>query len=126
MKLLVVTVATAAVLASAFPQTTPVLAQGADIGAASRPYPLNGEPLAGSGDRVQSSEKSEGSERSGNASSEKDQTSIGKTSETLFRGHRAGIHRHTHRVVAISHSRHRLLIHRRGHRVVGLSEPSGA
>jgi hypothetical protein len=119
MKLLIVTVAT--VLAAAFPQITPVLAQGADVGAASRPYPLNGGPTTGSDDRGQSSEKSEGTERSGDASSEKSQTRSGKT--TLFRGHHAVIHKHSHHVIAISHSRHHLPIHRRGRHVVALNEP---
>jgi hypothetical protein len=121
MKLFVVTVATATVLASAFPQTTPVLAQGADIGAASRPYPLDGGLPAGSDDRGQSSKKSEGSEQSGDLSSEKSQT-VGKTGKTLFREHHAVSHKHTHRVSALGHPRHHHLIHRRGHRVVALNE----
>jgi len=123
MKLLVVTVATATVLAFAFSQTRPVLAQGGDIGAASRPFPLDGGSSPGSDDRGQSSgERSEGTERSGDVGSEKNQTRIGKTGETLFRGHRAVIHKHSRRVIAISHPRHH---HRRGHRVVELKEPSG-
>jgi hypothetical protein len=125
MKLLVMTVATATILASAFPQTTPVLAQGTDIGAASRPFPLDGGPSAGSDDRGPSSEKSEGTERSGDVSSEKNQTRSEKAGETLSRGHRVAIHKHLHRVIAISHSRHRLPIHHRARHVVALNEPSG-
>lgn|SRR5579871_4548625 len=121
MKLLVLAVATVTVLASAFPQATPVLAQGGDIGAASRPYPLDGGPSAGSDDRGQSSEKSEGAGRSGDVSSEKGPPSSGKTGETQLRGHRVVTHRHSHHVIAISHSRH----HRRGRHVVALNEPSG-
>jgi hypothetical protein len=124
MKLLIVTVATAAVLAFAIPQTTPALAQGADVGAASRPFPLDGGPSAGSDDHGQSSEKSEGSARSGDVSSEKNQTPSGKTGETELRGHRVAIHKHSHRIIAISHSRHHLL-HRHGRHVVTMKESSG-
>jgi hypothetical protein len=122
MKLLVLTVATVTVLASAFPQATPTLAQGADIGAASRPYPLDGGPSAGSDDRGQSSEKSEGAGRSGDVSIEKSPTRSEKAGETLLRGHRVVTHKHSHRVIAVSHSRH----HRRGRHVVALNEPSDA
>ena len=137
MKLLPVTVVTAMVFAFAFYQTLPVLAEGADIGAASRPFPLTGGSLLGSDDRVQSSsEHSEGAERSGDTSSDKSQTHLGKAGETAHRGHRIAIHKRSrrvfalshprHRAFAFSHPRHRLFIHRRGHRFVALNEPSGA
>jgi hypothetical protein len=126
MKLLVATVATATVLTFAFRQAPPVLAQEADIGASSRPFPLNGGSSSRSDDRGQSSgEPSQGTERSGDVSSEKSQTRSETTGETLIRGHRVVIHKHSRRIFALSHSRHRLLIHRHGHRVVALNEPSG-
>jgi hypothetical protein len=123
MKLLVATVATATVLVFAFGQTQPVLAQEADIGAASRPFPLDGGSSPRSDDRGQSSgEQSEGTERSGGVGSEKSQTRTETTGEIGLRGHRVVIHKHSRRVIALSHSRHRLLIHRRGHRIAVLNE----
>jgi hypothetical protein len=123
MKLVAAAVVTATTLAFAFAPTPPVLAQGTDVGAASRPFPLNGEPLAGSESRGQSNgEQPEGTERSGNSDSDKSQVQVGKTGETTFRGHHVGIHKHGRRVLA----RHHFLIHRRGHRVVAVDEPSVA
>jgi hypothetical protein len=125
MKLSAATVVTATVLAFAFPQTPPVLAEGADVGAASRPFPLNDGSSPGAGNRGQShGEQSQGTERSGDVGSEKSQTGIGNAGKTSFRGHR--VHRHGHRhVFALNHPRHHLLIHRRGHRVAALNEPGG-
>jgi hypothetical protein len=123
MKLPVVTVVTATVLAFAFPQIQPVLAQGADIGASSRPFPLDGGSSTGSDSHGQSlGEQSEGAERSGDVSSANSQTSIEKTSaektsETTFRRHRVVIHKRSRRVFAFNPPRHRLPIHRRGHRL---------
>jgi hypothetical protein len=123
MKLAAAAVVTATTLAFAFAPTPPVLAQGADAGAASRPFPLDGGPSPGSESRGQSNgEQSEGAERSGNSGSDKSQTHAGKTGETTFRGRHVGIHKHSRRVLA----RHHFLIHRRGHRVVAVDEPSVA
>jgi hypothetical protein len=114
-----VKVATAMVLAFAFLQTPAVLAQGADIGAASRPFPLNDEPSPGSGNQGQSvGEQSKGAERPGDVSSEKNQTRVGNSRETSSRGHRMATHKRGRRVFALYHPRHRIPIHRRGHRVV--------
>jgi len=127
MKLLVVTVVTATIAAFAFPQTTPVLAQGTDVGAASRPFPLEGGSSPESDNRGQSSgQQSEGTERSGDVSSEKSQTPIGRASETPSRGHRVVVHRHSRRVSALNHAKHHILLRRRGHRVAALNELSGA
>jgi hypothetical protein len=124
MRLLAVTAVTATVLVFALPQTSPVLAQAPDVGAASRPYPLDGGPSSGSDNRGQSSgEQSERTERSGDVSSEKSRTSSGKAGESQHHGGRNAIHRHSHHASAFSHSRHHLLIHRRGHRVAALDEP---
>jgi hypothetical protein len=127
MKSPAVTVATAMVLAFAFLQTPPVLAQGGDIGAASRPFPLDGGPSPGSGNQGQSiGEQSKGAERSGDISSEKNQTRSGNAGETSFRGHRMATHKRGRRVFVLDHPRHRILIHRRGHRFVLLNELCGA
>jgi hypothetical protein len=127
MKSPAVTVATVVVLAFAFLQTSPVQAQGTDIGAASRPFPLNDESSRGSGNQGQSTgEQSKGAERSGDMSPEKSQARSGNAGETSFSGHRMAAHKRGRRVFALNHSRHRILIHRRGHHVVLLNEPSGA
>jgi hypothetical protein len=124
MKLVAVTAVTAAVLAFALPRTPPVLAQASDIGAASRPFPLEGGPPAGSDNHGQSSgEQSEGTERSRDISSEKSQTRVGKAGESPLRGRRAAIHRHG-RHASLYHPRHYFWNHRRGRRVVALNEPS--
>ena len=127
MKSPAVTVATATVLAFALSQTPPVLAQGADVGAASRPFPLDGGPSPGSESQGQSiGEQSKGTERSGDNSSEKNHARVGSTGETSFHGHRIAAHKRGRGVFALNHPRHRILIHRRGHRFVILNEPSGA
>ena len=124
MRLLAVTAVTATVLVFAFPQTSPVLAEASDIGAASRPFPLEGGPPADSENSGQSSDQQSGrTERPAEASSEKNQTSSPKAGEAPIRGHRAAIHRHSRHAFAFNHSRHRLLIHRHGHRVAALDEP---
>jgi len=126
MRLLAVTAVTAAVVVFTFPQTSPVLAQPSDIGAASRPFPLEGGPPAESENSGQSSDQPSGrAERPGEVSSEKSQTSSPKAGEARIHGHRAAIHRHGRHAFAFNHSRHRLLIHRHGHRVAALDEPGG-
>jgi hypothetical protein len=123
MRLLAVTAVTATVLVFAFPQTSPVLAEASDIGAASRPFPLEGGPPADSENSGQSSDQQPGrAERPAEVSSEKSQTSL-KAGEAPIRGRRAAIHRHSRHTFAFNHSRHRLLIHRHGHRVAALDEP---
>ncbi len=124
MRLFAVTAVTATVLVFAFPQTSPVLAEASDVGAASRPFPLEGGPPAESDNSGQSSDQqSQRAERPGEVSSEKSQTSSGKTGEAGIHGHRAAMHRHSRHAFAFNHSRHRLLIHRHGHRVAALDEP---
>jgi hypothetical protein len=114
----------ATVLVFTFPQTSPVLAEASDVGAASRPFPLEGGPPADSDNSGQSSDQQSGrAERPGEVSSEKSQTSIPQAGEAPIRGRRAAIHRHSRHAFAFNHSRHRLLIHRRGHRVAALDGP---
>ena len=124
MRLFAVTAVTATVLVFAFPQTSPVLAQASDVGAASRPFPLEGGPSAGPDNSGQSpDQQSERAERPGEVSSEKSQTSSPKAGEARIRGRSAAIHRHSRHAFAFNHSRHHLLIHRHGHRVAALDEP---
>ncbi len=126
MKSHALTVATATALAFTLAQTSPVLAQGADPGAASRPFPLDGGPSPGSDSHGQSiGEQSKGTERSGD-STEKNQARSGNTGETSSHGHRISTHKRGRRVLALNHPRHRILIHRRGHRFVLLNEPGDA
>ena len=126
MRLLAVTAMAATVLVFTFPQTSRVLAEASDIGAASRPFPLEGGPPAESDNSGQSSDQPSGrAERPGEVSSEKSQTSSPKAGEARIRGRRAAIHRHSRHAFAFSHSRHRLFIHRHGHRVAALDEPGG-
>ena len=135
MKLLALTVATAAVLAFASPNAVPVLAQGHDDGAVGRPLQLDGGPSSSPDTRGQSfGGRSEGTERSaGAARSEENQTSTGKTSETAIRGrsqtstgssserkHRVAIHR-GHRLAAFYGPRHRFAI--RGQRPIVFHGP---
>jgi hypothetical protein len=123
MKIPAMMVVAATVLAFAFPQAPPVLAQETEIGAASRPFPLHSGSSPESDNRGQTvSEHPDGNKRFGDVSSEKNQTRIGKTCETTFRGHNVVIRSRSHRVVALNHSRHRLLIHRHGHRFGVLNE----
>jgi len=137
MRLLALTIATASVLAFAFPQTPRVLAQGSDSGAVGRPLQLDGGPSLGSDNRGQSSGGgSERTEPSVGVRSEKSQTQIGKTSETTVRGrsrsrigwssrprHRFVFHRRGHHLVAFNGPRHRFVIHRHGRRYVAFTEP---
>jgi hypothetical protein len=137
MRLLALTIATASVLAFAFPQTPRVLAQGSDSGAVGRPLQLDGGPSLGSDNRGQSSGGgSERTEPSAGVRSEKSQTQIGKTSETTVRGrsrsriglssrprHRLVIYRRGHHVVAFNGPRHGFAIHRHGHHLVAFSGP---
>src|SRR5215468_8792597 len=130
MKLPAMTILTATVLAFAFAQTPPVLAQETEIGAASRPFPLDGGPSLGSDNRGQTvGEQSDGAKRSGDVSSEKSQTRIGKTGETaglrVHQRHRVAAHERGGGLFAFHHHTHRLPTHRRGHRVVALNRSSG-
>ena len=132
MRVFVLKVATAMVLAFAFPQTPRVWAQGSGSGVASQPLQLDGGPSLGSDQRGQSSGgRSEDAERTGSVSSEKSQTGLGKASETTIRGrshsriglssqprHRVVIHRYGRRLFAFHKPTHRFVIHRRGRRVV--------
>jgi hypothetical protein len=118
MRLLALTVATASVLAFAFPQTPRVLAQGSDSGAVGRPLQLDGGSSLGSDNRGQSfGGRSEGTEPSAGVRSEKSQTDIAKTGETTVRG------RSRSRIGLSSRPRHRFVIHRRGRRFVEFNEP---
>jgi hypothetical protein len=137
MRLLVLTVGTACVLAFAVAQAPQVLAQGSDTGAVGRPLQLDGGPSLGSDNRGQSSGGESGrTEPSAGVRSEKDQTSVGKIGETTIRErshtsiglssereHRVVIHRRGHRVVAFNAPRHRFAIHRHGHHPVAFSGP---
>jgi hypothetical protein len=128
MKLPVATAVSAAVLAFAFCQAPPVLAEATDIGAASRPYPLlDGGSTPAPDNRGQpSGEPSDGAARSGDASSEKSETGDGKAGDASSHGRHAVNHRHGRHFVAFSHPRHRMLIHRRGHRFAALNATGGA
>jgi len=137
MRSLAVTVATASVLALAFPQG-PVLAQGYDNGAVGRPLQLDGGPSLGSDSRGQSfGGRSEGTEQPAGVTSEKSQVRIGKTGETTIRARsqthiglryrltqRLALHQRRHHVFAFHVQRHRFVIHRHGRRLVASSEPA--
>ena len=139
MRSLAVAVATAAVLAFAFPQG-PARAQGHDDGAVGRPLQLDGGPSLGSDSRGQSSGgRSESSEQPAGVTSEKGQTRIGTTGETTARGrsqthlgsryrlrHSFALHRRGHHVFAFHVPRHRFVIHRHVRRFVAFSEPASA
>jgi hypothetical protein len=91
-----------------FPPTPPVLAQGYDNGAVGRPLQLDGGPSLESDHRGQTGARSEGTEPSAGTKSEKGQTGIEKTGETMIHGRS-----HTH-IGLSSHARHHLVFHRRG------------
>jgi hypothetical protein len=138
MRLSAVTAVTATVLAFTFSQTTQIVAQDSDIGAASRPFPLDGGPSPASDNQERSSgRQSETTERSGD-SSVKSQTVSGETRDTVSRGrahtktrlslrrrHHALSHRRGHRF-AFNHHRRHLVIHRRGHRLVESNDSGSA
>src|SRR5882672_5243087 len=115
MRLLALTIATASVLAFAFPQTPRVLAQGSDSGAVGRPLQLDGGPSLGSDNRGQSSGGR--TEQSAGVRSEEDQTSSGKTGETTIR------ERSRTSVGLSSERKHRVVIYKRGHHVVAFNGP---
>jgi hypothetical protein len=138
MRLLTLTVATAAALAFAFSQTPRVLAQGRDDGAVGRPLQLDGGPSLGSYNRGQISGRPEGTEPSAGSRSEKTQTDIEKTGESNIRGrshthvgwnsrarHHFVFHRRGHYIFGFRLPRHRFVIHRHGRRFVAFNEPSG-
>ena len=139
MRLLRLTVATAAVLAFTFSQTPRALAQGRDDGAVGRPLQLDGGPSLGSDNRGQISGRSGGTEPSaGSRSSEKAQTDIEKTGESNIRGrshthvgwnsrarHRFVFHRRGHHIFGFRLPRHRFVVHRHGRRFVAFNESSG-
>ena len=139
MRLLTLTVATAAVLAFAFSSTPQILAQGRDDGAVGRPLQLDGGPSLGSDNRGQINGRSEGTESSaGSRSSEKTQTDIEKTGESRVHGrshrhfgwnsrarHRFVFHRRGHHIFAFRPPGHRFVIHRHGRRLVAFNVPSG-
>jgi hypothetical protein len=137
MRLLAVTVATASVLAFAFPAGS-VLAQGYDNGTVGRPLQLDGGPSLGSDSRGQSfGGRSEGTEQPAGVTSEKSQTRIGKTDETTVRARsqthlglrhrprqRLALHKRSHHVFAFHVQRHRFVIPRHGRRFVTFGEPA--
>jgi hypothetical protein len=137
MRLLALTVATASVLAFAFPEG-PVLAQGHDDGAVGRPLQLDGGPSLGSDSRGQSfGRRSEGTEQPAGVTSEKSQIRIGQTGETTARvrsqthiglryrvRHSLALHRRSHHVFVFHVPRHGFVIHRHGRRFVAFSEPA--
>ena len=108
MRLLTLTVATAAAVTFVVCQTPPVLAQGHDDGAVGRPLQLDGGPSLGSDNRGISG-RSQGTEPPTGIRSEKTQTNIEKTGESRIR-----MRSHTH-VGWSSRARHRFIFHRRGH-----------
>ena len=138
MRLLALAVATASVLAFAFPAGR-VLAQGYDDGAVGRPLQLDGGPSLGSDSRRQSSgARSEATEQPAGVTAEQSQTRIGKTDETTARvrsqthiglryrlRHGLAHHKRSHRVFAFHPQRHRFVIPRHGRRFVAFSEPAG-
>jgi hypothetical protein len=135
MRLLTLTVATAAVLAFAFSSTPQVLAQGRDDGAVGRPLQLDGGPSLGSDNRGQINGRSEGTESSAGSRSSDTQTDIEKTGGSRSHRHfgwnsrarhRFVFHGRGHHMFAFRLPRHRFVIHRHGRRFVAFNEPSGA
>jgi hypothetical protein len=138
MRLLALTVATASVLAFAYPQIPQVLAQSRDDGAVGPTLRLDGGPPLGTDNRGQTSNRSERTEPPIGASSEKGQASIEKTGQGAIRGrshthvgwnsrakHRFVIHRRGHHIFAFHAPRHRFfVIHRHGRRFVAFNERS--
>ena len=138
MRLLALAVATASVLAFAFPAGR-VLAQGYDDGAVGRPLQLDGGSSLGSDSRGQSlGGRSERTEQPAGVTSEKSQIRIGKIDETTIRPrsqthiglrHRLALHKRSHhlfafhaqRHLAFHAQRHRFVIHRHGRRFVAFS-----
>ena len=137
MRLLALAVATASVLAFAFP-AGPVLAQGYDNGAVGRPLQLDGGPSLKSDSHGQSfGGRSESSERPAGVTAEQSQTRIGQTGETTARArsqthiglryrlrHGLALHRRSHHVFVFHVPRHGFVIHRHGRRFVAFSEPA--
>jgi hypothetical protein len=137
MRLLALAVATASVLAFAFPQG-PVLAQGHDDGAVGRPLQLDGGPSLGPDSRGQSSGgRSQATEQPAGVTAEQSQTRIGTTGETTARKrsqthlglryrlrHSLALHRRSHHVFVFHVPRHGFVIHRHGRRFVAFSEPA--
>jgi len=137
MRLLALTIATAAVLTFAFSQK--VLAQGHDDGAAGPTLRLDGGPPLGTDNRGPISNRSERTESPAGASFEKGQTGMETTGQGAIRGrshnhvgwnsgarHRFVIHRRGHHIFALHAPRHRFfVIHRHGRRFVAFNEPSG-
>jgi hypothetical protein len=136
MRLLALTVATATVLTFAFPQTPQVLAQSRDDGAVGPTLRLDGGPPSETDNRG-SGARSEGTQPSTAARSEKGQTDIEKTEETTTRGsphshvgwnhaqHRFVVHRRAHHIFAFHAPRHPFVIRRHGRHFVTFNEPSG-
>lgn len=138
MRLLALTVATAAVLAFAFPQTSQVLAQSRDDGAVGRTLRLDGGPPLEPDNRGQAGARSEGAEPSAGTKSETAQTGIATTGEMKIGRrskthigwrsglrHRFAFHRRVHHIFAFHLPGHRFVIHRHGRRFVAFNEPSG-
>jgi hypothetical protein len=121
MRSLVLTVATAAVLALAFPQIPQVLAQGSDTQSGAGTSRDGTASQSRESDAVSSPESSKQSARS-----KRSAVKSGKSKTRI--GSRSGPRRHVvvhkrGRVVASSGPRRRVAIHKRGRGVVALSEP---
>lgn len=115
MKLLALTVATAAALTFACPQTAQVHAQSRDDGAVGRPLRLDGGPSPPSDNQ---GSRSEAAEPAAGTSSTKSQTGIENTGETPEARGRSKTH-----VGWRSRPRHRFAINRRSHHVFALHVP---
>jgi hypothetical protein len=124
MRSLTCTVATATLLALAFPQTP--LAQD-DGGVVGRTLRLDGGPSANRGQGG----RSESTEQSADARSDKSQTTSEKTSKATIRGSQTHIgsrsrsrHLLAIHLVAFNGHRHGFVIHRHGRRFVAFNEPA--
>jgi hypothetical protein len=113
MRLLTITVATAAVFTLAF--SPEVLAH--DDGAVGPTLRLDGGPSLGSDNRGQTGTRSESTQPSTGTKSEKAQTGMEKTGETTIR---SGSHTH---IGLRSHAKHRFVFHRRGHHMMAFHMP---
>ena len=134
MRLSALTIAAATALTFAFPQTS-VIAQGHDDGVVGRTLRLDGRAPLGSDTNGQSGGRSESTEPTASAKSEKAQTGIEKTGDTAIRTrspthiglrshakHRFVFHRRGHHMMAFHMPRPRFVIHRHGRRFVALNE----
>jgi hypothetical protein len=136
MRLLALTVATASVLAFAFPAGR-VLAQGNDNDAVGRPLQLDGGSPLGTDSRGQSlGGRSERTEQPAGVTSEKSEMRIGKTDETTIRPrsqthtglrypprHRLALHKRSHHLFAFHAPRHHRFAFHPRHRLFAFHAP---